>query len=245
MKLRVSFLGAKGGIGKTTIALHTAFYLSRKFRVLYIDKDLLSLGSLIMGFNGAGLYKAVMENLGKEEYEYKVRDNFVILKMFSNPLDEKTFNYVLKNKAEQLIKAYVDVVSKNYDVVLVDYGLVSSLRDPLFFNEYEMFINNFKEYEMTAIGISDAIIENIYAALDYFSRLMKEISIKPLAFIINMVPQESRERITQIANELKKRVNIEVFLVPFKDEYVQYKNLDKSTDFEDIFKFIEFKLLRG
>ncbi|WP_080514054.1 ParA family protein [Saccharolobus islandicus] len=44
MKIRVSIISLKGGVGKTTIALNTALYLSKRYKVLYIDKDLLSMG---------------------------------------------------------------------------------------------------------------------------------------------------------------------------------------------------------
>ncbi|WP_338598710.1 AAA family ATPase [Sulfolobus tengchongensis] len=242
MKLRIGIIGLKGGIGKTTIALHTAFYLSKKYKVLYIDKDFLSMGSLILGFNGKGFHKAIADDLGKEEYEYKVNDNLTIFKIYGEPNTEKTFYDIAKFKGEEKIRsAYLDVVRRNYDVIIVDYGVVFSLKDPIVYDEYELFVNNFSEYVISGIGVTSAEMENITSAISYFTRLRTEIAFKPLAFVINMVPQEpeAQKKLGEIASKLRGEIDCEVLLIPFKEEYLQYKNLGNYEDFIRIGRIVE------
>jgi len=57
-------LGVKGGIGKTTFSLYFAKRLSLMGKkVMYIDHDYFSFGSLILGHNDLGLLEEIERNL--------------------------------------------------------------------------------------------------------------------------------------------------------------------------------------
>lgn len=239
MKLRIGFIGIKGGVGKTTLALSTAFYLSRKYKVLYIDKDLLSLGSLILGFNGVGFHKALADNLDKEQYEKRINDNFTLFKVFSSPVSETKLHEVVRN--DKLTKAYLDVVNRNYDVIIVDYGRIFSISDPLVYDEYELFRIHFPEYTIAGIGITDAVLDDILSSVEYFENIRKKIGFKPLAFVINMVPQIDyvQKEIAEEVKRLRQALPCEVVTIPFIEEVMQYNNLGNREEMQIIGKIIE------
>ncbi|WP_338598721.1 ParA family protein [Sulfolobus tengchongensis] len=242
MKLRVGFIGIKGGVGKTTLALNTAFYLSnKKYKVLYIDKDFLSMGSLILGFNGKGFHKAITDDLGKEEYEYKVNDNLTIFKFYSDPVNEEILQERAKTKSDKLIKAYLDVISKGYDVIIVDYGRIFKTNDPLVYTEFDLFRKHFHDYLIGGVGITNALIEDVIKDVRYYIDLRMRINFKPLAFVINMVPQigDIQREINEEIKKIRDILNCEVVTIPFKQEFLQYNNLGRHEDLIQVGKIIE------
>ncbi|QXJ29026.1 hypothetical protein J5U23_01895 [Saccharolobus shibatae B12] len=247
MKIRIGIIGLKGGVGKTTIALNTALYLSKKYKVLYIDKDLLSMGSLILGFNGIGFHKAIVEGLGKEQYEYKVNDNLTLFKLYSDPVNEKELHHKVKDIGEKAEKAYVDLVSKGYDIIIVDYGRIFMTNDPLVYDEYEMFKRNFPNYLIAAVGITDAIRNDITDVVKYFLDTINRTKSKPLAFVINMVPQigDIQKEIDQIVKEISQDVKCDILTIPFDEKLVQYSNMGEAEEMQKVGKLIERILSQG
>ncbi|QGA69090.1 AAA family ATPase [Sulfolobus sp. E11-6] len=241
MKIRVGFIGLKGGVGKTTIALNSALYLSKRYKVLYIDKDLLSTGSLILGFNGLGFHKAIIERLGKEQYEYKVNDNLTLFKLYSDPVNERELYIKVKEMGERAERAYVDVVSKGYDVIIIDYGRIFRNNDPLVYDEYEMFKKNFSDYLIGKVGITDAIRNDIIGAVEYFLDTINRLKTKPLAFVINMVPQigDIQKEIDQLVREISEVVKCDIITIPFNEELVQYNKLGEFGEMQKVGKLIE------
>ncbi|ACP54467.1 ParA family protein [Saccharolobus islandicus] len=241
MKIRVSIISLKGGVGKTTIALNTALYLSKRYKVLYIDKDLLSMGSLILGFNGLGFHKAIVEGLGNEQYEYKVNNNLTLFKLYSEPVNEKELHDKMKDIGEKAKKAYVDVISKGYDVIIVDYGRIFRTNDPLVYDEYEMFKKNFPDYLIATVGITDAIRNDITNVVKYFLDTINGTKAKPLAFVINMVPPISdiQKEIGQMAREISEVVKCDTLIIPFNEKLVQYSNIGEVEEMQKLGKLIE------
>ncbi|AAK41532.1 ParA family protein [Saccharolobus solfataricus] len=247
MKIRVDIIGLKGGVGKTTIALNTALYLSKRYKVLYIDKDLLSMGSLILGFNGLGFNKAIVEGLGNEQYEYKVNNNLTLFKLYSDPVNERELQHKVKGMGEKAERAYVDVVSKGYDVIIVDYGRIFRTNDPLVYDEYEMFKKNFPDYTIAAAGITDAIRNDVTDVVKYFLDTINRIKAKPLAFVINMVPQigDIQKEINQIVREISEVVKCDILTIPFNEKLVQYANMGEVEEMQKVGKLIERILSNG
>ncbi|QGA53853.1 AAA family ATPase [Sulfolobus sp. E5-1-F] len=241
MKIRVGFIGLKGGVGKTTIALNSALYLSKRYKVLYIDKDLLSMGSLILGFNGLGFHKAIIEGLGKEQYEYKVNDNLTLFKLYSDPVNERELHNKVKEMGERAERAYVDVVSKGYDVIIIDYGRIFRTNDPLVYDEYEMFKKNFSDYLIGGVGITDPVKNDITDAVEYFLDTINRLKTKPLAFVINMVPQigDIQKEIDQLVREISEVVKCDIITIPFNEELVQYNKLGEFGEMQKVGKLIE------
>lgn len=241
MKTRIGIISLKGGVGKTTIALNTALYLSKRYKVLYIDKDLLSMGSLILGFNGLGFHKAIVEGFGNEQYEYKVNNNLTLFKLYSEPVNEKELHDKMKDIGEKAKKAYVDVISKGYDVIIVDYGRIFRINDPLVYDEYEMFKKNFPDYLIAKVGITDAIRNDITNVVKYFLDTINGTKAKPLAFVINIVPPISdiQKEIGQMAREISEVVKCDTLIIPFNEKLVQYSNIGEVEEMQKLGKLIE------
>jgi len=238
-------MGSKGGVGKTTLALNTAFYLSKKYKVLFMDKDLMSLGSLILGFKGVGFYKAISKDLGEEEYLYKVNENLYVFKIFGDPIEDRILHNQILSK---LTLPYAKVLSKGYDVIIVDYGLFGNLvDDPLVVDEFREFKQKFPNYVTGTVAVTDPIYEDIILTGKLFNYVVKELNLKPLAFVINMIPEigDIKEELSNISEEIKQLIknSCPIFKIPFKEEFQQYKNLGKYEEMTIIGKIIETDLL--
>ncbi|MCY0860080.1 MAG: ParA family protein [Sulfolobaceae archaeon] len=240
MKLRLKVIGVKGGVGKTTIALASAFYLSRRYRVLYIDKDLLSFASNVLGFSGRGFHAAVIENLEREEYEYKVNENLILFKMFSDPLKEMELHRLAYSNKRKCVEAYLDVVSKNYDVIIVDYGLVFDTNNPLAYDEFNLFVQHFPEYTIGGVGVTDALKEDIINNVEYYKRTIRAINARPIAFVVNMVFPEVREEVQSLVNKIKGDLpGGDVILIPYKEEFRDFSKVKEENELSEVGKLIE------
>ncbi|MEM3204508.1 MAG: ParA family protein [Saccharolobus sp.] len=242
MKIRVAFCGTKGGVGKTTLALNSAFYLSNHYKVLYLDKDLISLGSHILGFNGKGFHKAIINDLSEEEYVFKVNRNLTLFKFFSDPIMEDKLHKEALAKKDKLEKAYLNVFSEKYDVIIVDYGMVFRIDDPLAYDEVELFRKYFPEYHIATVGITDAILEDIISTAKYFKRITDEAKSEPLAFVINMLPTEiNKEEIDQVIEQINEILKCEIVTIPFREEFMS-KEFGKYEELVKVGKIIEKRL---
>ncbi|TRN04040.1 ParA family protein [Sulfolobus sp. E1] len=245
MKVRVKFIGTKGGVGKTTLALNTAFYLSRKYKVLFLDMDLMSLGSLILGFKGVGFYKAISKDLGEEEYLYNVNESLDVFKMFGDPIEDK----ILHNQnASKAALHYTKVLSRGYDVIIADYGVFGSLVDePVITDEIREFKQRFPNYVIGAVAVTDPIYDDVIITGKFFNNVVKELNIKPIAFVINMIPEVGniKEELEAKSEEIRQLIknSCPIFEIPFKEEFLQYKNLGKYEEMIRIGKIIEDEFL--
>ncbi|PVU77575.1 hypothetical protein DDW13_00500, partial [Acidianus hospitalis] len=63
---RISVLGVKGGVGKSTISLNLGRFLAKNSKkVLLVDRDVLGFASYLTGIRGKGLLAKVVD--GEED----------------------------------------------------------------------------------------------------------------------------------------------------------------------------------
>lgn len=124
--LKFALFNNKGGVGKSTLAVHIAHGLSLKgFRVLLIDLDGQNDASLFLGFTSedykSDLYEILVKDIKSDDAIVKARDNLFLLP--SRGIDNIN-SYLYK---EQNIKGFLaeklEYIDKfNFDYIIIDCG---------------------------------------------------------------------------------------------------------------------------
>lgn len=241
MTYRIGFVGIKGGCGKTTISLNVALHLSDKYRVLYVDKDYLGRGSMLMGFKGEGFYRAITSGKGRNEYIYNV-GNLTIFKLFSDPLRY----YKLTNIAPTIENFYQElkaIYSVDYDIVIVDYGFPFSLGNPGNIQELEIFKEVRPDVKIDTVGVTD--ITNLEDTVYYMKQLTKEIDTEIAKIVINMIPAlpDEIDYALKEGRRIEEIYGISTFVIPFDDELYTYSSINPKRgvppELQDFIKWIE------
>lgn len=209
-------LGVKGGIGKTTFSLYFAKRLSLMGKkVMYIDHDYFSFGSLILGHNDLGLLEEIERNLPIFSRSLKNIDNLYILKLFSDPLNVNKNYSLLSNKIPQVLNS---ILKRELDYIILDSS-VGILPD----NDIVIALLEELETEKKEVFLSDML--SINSTIKYAKLWENNIKYKVLA--INMVPPipESLSEATKIANEVYNNYNElfnAVIVVEFDEKMYNY-----------------------
>jgi len=209
-------LGVKGGIGKTTFSLYFAKRLSLMGKkVMYIDHDYFSFGSLILGHNDLGLLEEIERNLPIFSRSLKNIDNLYVLKLFSNPLNINKNYSLLSNKIPQVLNS---ILKREVDYIILDSS-VGILPD----NDIVMALLEELEIEKEGVFLSDMLSVN--STIKYAK--LWENNIKYKVLVINMVPPipENLSEAIKIANEVYNNYN-ELFnaaiVVQFDEKMYNY-----------------------
>jgi len=209
-------LGVKGGTGKTTFSLYFAKRLSLMGKkVMYIDHDYFSFGSLILGHNDLGLLEEIERNLPIFSRSLKNIDNLYVLKLFSNPLNINKNYSLLSNKIPQVLNS---ILKREVDYIILDSS-VGILPD----NDIVMALLEELEIEKEGVFLSDMLSVN--STIKYAKSWENNIKYKVL--VINMVPPipENLSEAIKIANEVYNNYN-ELFnaaiVVQFDEKMYNY-----------------------
>jgi ATPases involved in chromosome partitioning len=138
----VTFFSAKGGVGKTMIALNMSLLISEKFnkKVLLLDLDL-QFGDIALMVNKQS--EMTIKELFDDSpintiedikpYLYKFKDN---CDMLFAPKDPEAAEYLSKEQ----IKHMIEILKKNYDVIIIDTGV------------------NFDEVTLNALDVAEHVV---------------------------------------------------------------------------------------
>ena len=138
----ISFFSAKGGVGKSVLALNISLIMHEKFnkKVLLIDLDL-QFGDIALMINKQSelTIKELFDDSPITSFEsikpylYKYKEN---CDMLFAPKDPESAEYI----SNEQIKSILDILKKHYDVIIIDTGV------------------NYDEVTLNALDISDQII---------------------------------------------------------------------------------------
>ncbi|BCU68041.1 hypothetical protein HS7_14780 [Sulfolobales archaeon HS-7] len=235
--MRLAFIGVKGGSGKTTLALHTSLYLSKKFRVLYVDKDVNSWGSLHLNFRGKG-FLDYCKHGGDTSNFYEERGQLGIIKFFSGISDYDALREGIdRDKIQELIEIY-----RKYHVLVVDYGDTFVTNTEFSRSEFSGYNEAFRDSQKSLITVSDPLPSDIKENLNETRRYADETDQPVMAFVINLVPPLPDE--LELANRRKREVESEcgcrVFVIPFIEDLFNYRRIPEIKEIEEILPFMRF-----
>jgi len=138
----VSFFSAKGGVGKSMLALNASLIIHEKFnkKVLLMDLDL-QFGDIALMINKQNemTIKEMFDDSpitsieDMKPYLYKYKEN---CDMLFAPKDPESAEYISKEQ----VKSILEILKKHYDVIIIDTGV------------------NYDEITLNALDISDQVI---------------------------------------------------------------------------------------
>lgn len=224
----IFILGIKGGIGKTTFSLYFAKKLaSMGKKVLYIDYDYLSFGSLILGHKGIGLVREVEKGLPLYSNSLAHISGFYILKLFTDPLDLNKINLV-GNKIYIAIEKITDL---DIEYIILDAS-VGLMQD-------DIIVASLEKIELVEKGLFLSDIASLNSAIKY-SKLWGNLRYKALA--INMVPPLPEE-IFESKNTARELYSLNIFdtvsVIPFDEKLYNYNPLLRDEDNERLNELLD------
>ena len=138
----IAFFSAKGGVGKSFVALNSALMIHEKMnkRVLLVDLDL-QFGdiSLMMNKQSELTIKEMFDDSPINNYDdilpflYKHKEG---CHMLFAPKDPESAEYISKDQVKQIL----EIVKRYYDVIIIDTGV------------------NYNEITLNALDLSDKIV---------------------------------------------------------------------------------------
>lgn len=138
----ISFFSAKGGVGKSVLALNSSLIIHEKFnkKILLIDLDL-QFGDIALMVNKQNelTIKEMFDDSpitnidDMKPYLYKFKDNF---DMLFAPKDPESAEYI----SNEQIKSILEILKKHYDIIIIDTGV------------------NYSEVTLNALDLSDLIL---------------------------------------------------------------------------------------
>ncbi|NON63208.1 ParA family protein [Acidianus sp. RZ1] len=211
--IRITILGIKGGVGKSTFALLLSRELSKYKNVILLDRDLLGYSSRIAGIESDGLLSSIIneEKDTKDYYKEITRDDHKlgILKLIA-PIGswEKNENLLEKDKKveEKFANEYKRIISSDYDILIVDNP---PLITPSYFfikEELTLFSSVFSTSKIMGIFVSDFSNVSITSTMRYATEALKFTNFRliPYYFIINMVPPGIDLDLKDLEEKIKK-----------------------------------------
>ena len=138
----ISFFSAKGGVGKSMLALNTSLIIHEKFnkKVLLMDLDL-QFGDIALMVNKQNemTIKEMFDDSpittieDMRPYLFKYKEN---CDMLFAPKDPESAEYISKEQ----IKSILEILKKHYDIIIIDTGV------------------NYDEVTLNALDLSDQVI---------------------------------------------------------------------------------------
>lgn len=200
--VRISILGIKGGVGKSTLALLLGKYLAEnKNNVLIIDRDLTGTLSKKFGIRSNGLLtKVVNRETLFDDIVKTVTVGSGTLSILKYSGCVESINALRKiEKEKELKEYYTDVYKKllkirDFNIFIVDnFSLVDTMSDivkyerEVFYQVYSKRIN----YRIYMSTLPESIVARTYEYMQSIESKVVNRSISyPLAFVINMVPND-------------------------------------------------------
>lgn len=138
----ISFFSAKGGVGKSMLALNTSLIINEKLnkKVLLIDLDL-QFGDIALMVNKQNemTIKEMFDDSpittieDMKPYLFRYKEN---CDMLFAPKDPESAEYISKDQ----VKSILEILKKHYDVIIIDTGV------------------NYDEVTLNALDLSDQVI---------------------------------------------------------------------------------------
>ncbi|MEM0175382.1 MAG: AAA family ATPase [Metallosphaera sp.] len=239
--MRMVILGAKGGIGKSTIGLLIAkILLSLGMKILIIDRDMTGYISWLAGIKGKGLLASVIDN---EESQYFTKINvrkgtLYVLKFYGDGprLTKDVHLFSRQDIAKRVKEKYEEVLSTPHDHVIYDNMSMIEPNEVEISLEIGLYLSKYPEAKSYWIYVSDSLQVNLITLSEYddylWGKWAKNLRVLGRSLIINMVPDNY-----VIPKEFEKesaRFDT-VLTVPFYESLFQFEgNIEELPELENL-----------
>ncbi|WP_338603686.1 ParA family protein [Sulfolobus tengchongensis] len=215
-------LGVKGGIGKTTYSLYFAKRLSfMGNKVLYLDHDYLSFGSLVLGHHDIGLVEEIENRLPALSRSLINSDNFYMLKLLSDPID---FNKIY-SLGDEIMEAMEKLSDLGIQYIILDSS-VGLMPD-------DIIVKSLEKLSLVRKSVYLSDIPSLNSTIKYSQLWRDAVNYKALA--INMVPPipEDMDEARSIAKSIyqSEKFNM-VAVIPFDEKIYNYKPINNNYVYE-------------
>lgn len=219
---RIVMLGIKGGVGKSTIGLALAKYLSQDNKVIFIDRDISTYASDLANIKGLGLLNSVVERTNPWENVKridKVNGQLTVVKLFSKERTEELLTKIHSNPMlmQDFRKVYSEILLESkYNFFVLDNPPGITYSTDITRHEIEAFYSVISDVKSLRIYVTDTLKTNFENTLNYLVNLetASEIPGIPLAFVANKVPRESdkfrymRDKVQDVVNRFNVRYGV-------------------------------------
>jgi ATPases involved in chromosome partitioning len=227
--VRVEILGVKGGVGKTTIAVHLSKDLATQGkRVLFIDKDFNGWGSSALGVTSRGLLWWIA-NGGPKDFVREVRRNLTVLRLY--PTSPEFYDLMLRiHKKTELMseggKVYKEILtSEEFDYCIVDNPVNTSSEDEGTKHEIQFFFMAKPRERLVGLFVSDPSSAGLRATWEYLKG--NRSWVDPIGIVVNMIPPlpDEVERVRRWLKENCVREGLRICEgLEFDDRLYDYRN---------------------
>lgn len=220
---RISIVGIKGGVGKSTIASLLSKELALKGKkVLLIDRDNTGTISSLFGINGKGLLTRIANGDIKIEETYKKinvgKGLLTVFKLAGDHIEsDQAINKISED--EKLARLFTDyykqiLTLENFDCVILDNHSLINYDSTIAKIERESFNEVFKDDIKYRVYVSEFPKEIVISTMGYLlgieaTRRYKGIS-DPFAFVINKVRNIEVEEAKSTLQDIISRINDEI-----------------------------------
>jgi len=211
MVYRVSILGVKGGVGKSTIALSLGKALALKGKkVLLIERDMVGYASFAFGIKRKGILAKLAD--GEEHFEESFKKlsfgdgELSLLKFYGDR--ERVYDDLKKVMSDISLREKLSILASKflygYEYYITDNPPLISYNDLTLKVELDLFYSNVPNPKVLRIYVSSASRNIINSTIDYLKSFESDVNYRgtPLAFIVNMVP--SLDEVERIRQELRE-----------------------------------------
>jgi len=216
--MRITILGIKGGVGKSTIAITLAKALAnRGRRVALVDMDVSGYVSMLSRIEGKGLVARVIDG---EEIEGAHRDIHLdngelrVIKFLGDGIRLIDDVLMLKYNVElldKLMMSYVKLLD-GYEYFIVDDSSNVTLDPNVVEHEMSIF-SRFFPGDIARIYVTNAPPSSIQATVNYARRIEERYrNGYPLAVILNMVSGVTEDNL-KLAEDLRSRIGARFSIV--------------------------------
>lgn len=233
---RITILGIKGGVGKSTTALSLGKALAMNSKnVLLVDRDLIGYSSYIMGIRDKGVLSKVVDddnNISNSFKEVAINDGTLgVIKLFGdgdrfeNDIDKIHKNRSLMEQFSLLYKKFL--LYRKYDYYIIDNPPMITSNSEVVKHELQVFYSVFETAKNLRIYITNYSENSIQNTIDYFKNIESNTTYPgmPLSFIINLVPNtcDELQRAKSKLEKIVSSININFGLViPLNEKLINF-----------------------
>ena len=240
--MRLSLIGVKGGIGKSTLAVSLSKLIMKMGkRVLLVDRDLIGWSSKLLGLEDSSLLHKASTGESGEFYRSENDGEGKLTVVRVNP-DFPLFlkDYRAVKESNEKFRAFVDLYRPlllEHEIFVVDNPPNIFQGDELTDLEHQAFSITRDEKDWYRIYVTDPSERGLSVVLDYMT-VSESISSKGKAggLIMNMVPPLPEE-LTKASSTMKK-VCIEYKIslcgvIPFDERLYTYSSYAELKEFPE------------
>jgi len=233
---RITILGIKGGVGKSTTALSLGKALAMNSKnVLLVDRDLIGYSSYIMGIRDKGILAKVVDdedNFGNSYKEIAINEGTLgVIKLFGDgdrfqdDIDKIHKNKYLMEQFSLLYKRFL--VYRKYDYYIIDNPPLVTSNSEVVKHELQVFYSLFENAKNLRIYITNYSENSIQNTIDYIKNIEGNTTYPgiPLSFIINLVPntydelQHAKDKMKKIISNLNIAFGL---VIPLNEKLINF-----------------------